>query len=257
MTDLILQENPAPGVRLLRINRPEARNALNTPLRKALAEAFLQARQDEELRAIILTGDERAFVAGADLREFAAMSTTDVAQIDMRDTWGVIAACPLPVIAAIRGFALGGGLELAMHADIIIAGEGAKLGQPEINVGIMPGGGGTQRLVRAVGKFRAMKMLLTGQPVSGREAFEMGLVSEVVEDAEVLPRAIEMATRIASLPPLAAKRIKEVVLAGSDAPLDTAIMLERRAFETLFDTADKAEGMAAFLEKRPARFKGE
>lgn len=257
MTDLILQENPAPGVRLLRINRPEARNALNTPLRKALAEAFLQARQDEELRAIILTGDERAFVAGADLREFAAMSTTDVARIDMRDTWGVIAACPLPVIAAIRGFALGGGLELAMHADIIIAGEGAKLGQPEINVGIMPGGGGTQRLVRAVGKFRAMKMLLTGQPVSGREAFEMGLVSEVVADAEVLPRAIEMATRIASLPPLAARRIKEVVLAGADAPLDTAIMLERRAFETLFDTADKAEGMAAFLEKRPARFKGE
>lgn len=257
MTDLILQENPAPGVRLLRINRPEARNALNTPLRKALAEAFLQARQDEELRAIILTGDERAFVAGADLREFAAMSTTDVARIDMRDTWGVIAACPLPVIAAIRGFALGGGLELAMHADIIIAGEGAKLGQPEINVGIMPGGGGTQRLVRAVGKFRAMKMLLTGQPVSGREAFEMGLVSEVVADAEVLPRAIEMATRIASLPPLAARRIKEIVLAGADAPLDTAIMLERRAFETLFDTTDKAEGMAAFLEKRPARFKGE
>lgn len=257
MTDLILQENPAPGVRLLRINRPEARNALNTPLRRALADAFAQAMQTPDLRAIILTGDERAFVAGADLREFATMSTTDIAKVDMRETWGVIAACPLPVIAAIRGFALGGGLELAMHADIIIAGEGAKLGQPEINVGIMPGGGGTQRLVRAVGKFRAMKMLLTGQPVSGREAFEMGLVSEVAEDEQVLPRAIEMATRIASLPPLAARRIKEVVLGGADAPLETGIMLERRAFETLFDTADKAEGMAAFLEKRPARFKGE
>ena len=257
MTDLILQENPAPGVRLLRINRPEARNALNTPLRKALADAFAQAMQAPDLRAIILTGDERTFVAGADLREFATMSTTDIAKVDMRETWGVIAACPLPVIAAIRGFALGGGLELAMHADIIIAGEGAKLGQPEINVGIMPGGGGTQRLVRAVGKFRAMKMLLTGQPVSGREAFEMGLVSEVAEDEQVLPRAIEMATRIASLPPLAARRIKEVVLGGADAPLETGIMLERRAFETLFDTADKAEGMAAFLEKRPARFKGE
>ncbi len=257
MSDLVLQENPAPSVRLLRINRPEARNALNTPLRKALAETFAKASKEPDLRAIVLTGDERAFVAGADLREFANMSTAEVARIDMRETWGVIAACPLPIIAAIRGFALGGGLELAMHADIIIAGEGAKLGQPEINVGIMPGGGGTQRLVRAVGKFRAMKMLLTGQPVSGREAFEIGLVSEVVEDADVLPRAIEMATRIASLPPLSARRIKEVVLAGADAPMDTAIMLERRAFETLFDTADKAEGMAAFLEKRPARFKGE
>lgn len=257
MSDLVLQENPAPSVRLLRINRPKARNALNTPLRKALAEAFAKASKEPDLRAIVLTGDERAFVAGADLREFANMSTAEVARIDMRETWGVIAACPLPIIAAIRGFALGGGLELAMHADIIIAGEGAKLGQPEINVGIMPGGGGTQRLVRAVGKFRAMKMLLTGQPVSGREAFEIGLVSEVVEDADVLPRAIEMATRIASLPPLSARRIKEVVLAGADAPMDTAIMLERRAFETLFDTADKAEGMAAFLEKRPARFKGE
>ncbi len=257
MSDLVLQENSAPSVRLLRINRPKARNALNTPLRKALAEAFAKASKEPDLRAIVLTGDERAFVAGADLREFANMSTAEVARIDMRETWGVIAACPLPIIAAIRGFALGGGLELAMHADIIIAGEGAKLGQPEINVGIMPGGGGTQRLVRAVGKFRAMKMLLTGQPVSGREAFEIGLVSEVVEDADVLPRAIEMATRIASLPPLSARRIKEVVLAGADAPMDTAIMLERRAFETLFDTADKAEGMAAFLEKRPARFKGE
>ncbi len=257
MTDLILQEDPAPGVRLLRINRPEARNALNTPLRKALAAAFMQAVQEPELRAIVMTGDERAFVAGADLREFATMSTTDVARVDMRQTWGVIAACPLPVIAAIRGFALGGGLELAMHADIIIAGEGARLGQPEIGVGIMPGGGGTQRLVRAVGKFKAMQMLLTGQPVTGRVAFEMGLVSEVVEDAEVLPHALELAARIASLPPLAARKIKEVVLAGADAPLDTGIMLERRAFETLFDTTDKAEGMAAFLEKRPARFRGE
>jgi enoyl-CoA hydratase/carnithine racemase len=257
MSDLVVEENPAPGVRVLRINRPEARNALNTPLRKALAEAFARAQQAKDLRAIVLTGDDRAFVAGADLREFATMSTAEVARIDMRATWGVLAACPLPVIAAIRGFALGGGLELAMHADIIIAGEGAKLGQPEINVGIMPGGGGTQRLVRAVGKFKAMKMLLTGQPVSGREAFEMGLVSEVVEDAQVLPRAIEIATRIATLPPLAARRIKEVVLAGAEAPLETAIMLERRAFETLFDTADKAEGMAAFLEKRPARFTGE
>lgn len=257
MSDLVLEESPAPGVQVLRINRPEARNALNTPLRKALAEAFARAQLNQDLRAIVLTGDERAFVAGADLREFATMSTSEVARIDMRATWGVLAACPLPVIAAIRGFALGGGLELAMHADIIIAGEGAKLGQPEINVGIMPGGGGTQRLVRAVGKFKAMKMLLTGQPISGREAFEMGLVSEVVADAEVLPRAIEIATRIASLPPLAARRIKEVVLAGAEAPLETAIMLERRAFETLFDTADKAEGMAAFLEKRPAKFTGE
>ena len=257
MSDLVLHEDPSPGVRLLRLNRPEARNALNADLRRALTDAFATLPQDPALRAIVITGDDRAFVAGADLREFADMGTAEVARLGVRRMWNVIAECPLPVIAAVRGAALGGGLELAMHADIIVAGEGAKLGQPEITVGIMPGGGGTQRLIRAVGKFKAMKMLLTGEPVTGREAFDMGLASEVVADDQVLSRALAIAARIASLPPLSARRIKEVTLAGADSALSAGIMLERRAFETLFDTADKAEGMAAFLQKRPPDFKGD
>lgn len=257
MSDLVIITRPAPGVALLRLNRPEARNALNATLRRALTDAFATLPSDPSLRAIVITGDERAFMAGADLREFAEMGTAEVARLGVRRMWAVIAECPLPVIAAVNGAALGGGLELAMHADIIVAGEGAKLGQPEITVGIMPGGGGTQRLIRAVGKFKAMKMLLTGEPVTGRAAFEMGLASEVVADDQVLPRALDIATRIAALPPFSARRIKEVVLAGEDAPLATGLMLERRAFETLFDTADKAEGMAAFLEKRTPDFKGE
>ena len=257
MSDLIIHEKPAPGVALLRLNRPEARNALNSALRHALTDAFATLPQDPALRVIVVTGDDRAFVAGADLREFADMGTAEVVRLGVLRMWGVIADCPLPVIAAVRGAALGGGLELAMHADILVAGETARLGQPEISVGIMPGGGGTQRLVRAVGKFKAMKMLLTGEPITGREAFEMGLASEVMPDDQVLPRALEIATRIAGLPSLSARHIKEVVLAGEDAPLATGLMLERRAFETLFDTADKAEGMAAFLEKRPPHFKGD
>lgn len=257
MSELVLQEDPAPGVRLLRINRPEARNALNAELRAALTAAFASAPDNPALRVIVVTGDDRAFVAGADLREFAGMTTAQVARLGVRRMWGVIADCPLPVVAAVRGAAFGGGLELAMHADIIVVGEGARLGQPEIGVGIMPGGGGTQRLVRAVGKFRAMKMLLTGEPVSGQDAFEMGLASEVVADDRVLSRSLEIAERIAAMPPLSARRIKEVVLAGADCALGAGLMLERRAFETLFDTADKAEGMAAFLEKRKPDFKGE
>ncbi|MCC5956625.1 MAG: enoyl-CoA hydratase/isomerase family protein [Natronohydrobacter sp.] len=257
MSELVITTHPARGVALLRINRPEARNALNAELRRALTDAFASLPTDPTLRAIVVTGDDRAFMAGADLREFAEMGTAEVARLGVRRMWAVIADCPVPVIAAVNGAALGGGLELAMHADILVAGESAKLGQPEITVGIMPGGGGTQRLIRAVGKFKAMKMLLTGEPVTGREAFEMGLASEVVPDDQVLPRALAIATRIASLPALSARRIKEVVLAGEDAPLATGLMLERRAFETLFDTADKAEGMAAFLEKRAPDFKGD
>jgi enoyl-CoA hydratase len=156
----------------------------------------------------------------------------------------------------VNGWALGGGCELALHADIIVAGEGARFGQPEIKVGIMPGAGGTQRLTRAIGKYKAMKILLTGEPVTAREAEALGFVTEVVPDGEVLDRAVALAKSIAALPPIAARKIKEAVLLGGDMPLEAALVLERQAFHLLFDTADQKEGMAAFIEKRPPKFRG-
>jgi len=252
----VLVEHPEPSVALLRLNRPEARNALSADLRRRLTDLFETLPWQDDIRCIVVAGDARAFVAGADIKDMARMGTAEITRSNVRRMWAVIADCPVPVIAAVRGVALGGGCELAMHADIVIAGENAQFGQPEIKVGIMPGGGGTQRLMRAVGKFKAMKMMLTGDPVSGREAFDMGLASECVPDDDVLPRAIALAAQIATMPALAARRIKEVALAGQDTSLATGLMLERRTFDTLFDTEDKAEGMAAFIEKRKPQFKG-
>jgi enoyl-CoA hydratase len=170
--------------------------------------------------------------------------------------WSAIADCPVPVIAAVNGFALGGGLELAMHADVIIAGRGARFGQPEVKVGIMPGAGGTQRLTRAVGKFRAMLLCLTGEIISADEAFSMGLTSIVTDDEDVLPRAMKLADLIAGMPPIAVAHINELILIGPDAPLATALALERKAVQLLFATDDKREGMQAFLEKRKPTFTG-
>ncbi|RKT27995.1 short chain enoyl-CoA hydratase [Roseovarius halotolerans] len=256
MSDLILEERRETGTVLLQLNRPDSRNALSTELRKALTDRFAALYDDPDARCVVVTGDERAFVAGADIKAMARMGTAEITRSNVRRMWQVIAQCPIPFIAAVRGVAFGGGCELAMHADIIIAGENAKFGQPEIKVGIMPGGGGTQRLPRAIGKFKAMKMMLTGDPISGREAFDMGLASECVPDADVLDRALEMADQIAAMPPLAVRRIKEVVLAGQDSSLEAGLMLERRTFDTLFDTEDKTEGMTAFIEKRKPEFKG-
>ena len=170
--------------------------------------------------------------------------------------WEAIARCPKPVIAAVNGFALGGGCELAMHCDLIVAGASARFAQPEVRVGVMPGAGGTQRLVRAVGKFQALRMLFTGCTVRAPEALAIGLVSEVAADGQALDRALELARQIAGLPPLALAQIKEVVLAGADLPLDQALALERKAFQLLFDSHDQKEGMRAFLEKRTAEYLG-
>ncbi|OGA27629.1 MAG: enoyl-CoA hydratase [Betaproteobacteria bacterium RIFCSPLOWO2_02_FULL_68_150] len=252
----VLVEHAAQAVVLLRLNRPEARNALNNAVRGALAGHFRDFGEDSTTRCIVLTGDAKAFAAGADLKEVAALGAREMMQTGVRRLWKAIADCPKPVIAAVNGFALGGGCELAMHADIIVAGEGARFGQPELGVGVIPGGGGTQRLVRAVGKFRAMKMLLTGEMVDARQALEMGLVSEVVPDADVLDRALALARRIAELPPIAVMLCKEVVLTGQDCPLDAALNLERKAFELLFATEDQKEGMRAFAEKRKPDFQG-
>jgi len=253
---LILLEHPADGVALLRMNRPEARNALNNATRIELTDHFRQLTIDSNIRCIVITGNEKCFVAGADLKEIQQMGTAEMTQSGVRQMWKVFADCPKPVIAAVNGFALGGGCELAMHADIIIAGVSAQFGQPEVKVGLMAGGGGTQRLVRAVGKFRAMKMLLTGEAINADEALQMGLASEVVADDQVLERALQMAGQIAALPPLAIRQTKEVVLAGADCSLDAGLTLERKAFDILFDTDDQKEGIQAFIEKRKPEFRG-
>jgi enoyl-CoA hydratase/carnithine racemase len=252
----VLLERPHEHIALLRIHRPEARNALNVVTRELLARHFEELADDASTRCIILAGSEKIFAAGADLRDMAERTPVEMIARRSEKLWRPIATCPKPVIAAVNGFALGGGCELAMHADIIIAGEGAIFGQPEVRVGIMPGAGGTQRLVRAVGKFRAMKILMTGEQIPARDALSMGLVSEVVADADVLSRAIDVATTIASMPPLAIAAIKEVALAGEDSSLDAGLLLERKAFQLLFATADQKEGMRAFLEKRKPEFEG-
>lgn len=255
--ELVITTRGADGVALVRINRPEALNALNMATRKALAAAFAALHDDADIRCIVLTGDARAFAAGADLKEFVDATTVDVMKRRSERYWNTVAETPQPVIAAIQGYAMGGGLELAMACDLIVVGEGAQLGQPEIKVGIMPGAGGTQRLTRAIGKFNAMKMCLTGRAISGAEAYRMGLACELCPDAEVLDTAMKMAASIARMPPLAARAIKEAVVTGADASLQAATMLERKAFQLLFATGDRKEGMEAFVEKRRADFKGE
>jgi enoyl-CoA hydratase len=252
----VLLERPTEDIAVVRLNRPEVRNALSLALRELLAEHFRTLGNDESTRCIILTGGEKVFAAGADIRDLVDRTPIEIMTRRTERLWEPIASCPKPVIAAVNGYAFGGGCELAMHADIIIAGEGASFGQPEVRVGIMPGAGGTQRLTRAVGKFRAMRMLLTGEPVTAKDALAMGLVSEVVPDGEVFTAAMRIAKTIASMPPLAVLQIKEAVLAGQDASLETAMMLERKAFQLLFATNDQKEGMRAFLEKRKPEFRG-
>jgi len=253
---LVLLERPEDHVALLRMNRPDAMNALSTAVRDELCDHFEALTADDEVRVIIITGNEKVFIAGADLKELSTKGTVDWSLMDARRMWRIISACPKPIISAVNGFALGGGCEIAMSTDIIIAGEGAQFGQPEIRVGIIPGGGGTQRLVRVVGKYRANMMLLTADMVAARDALEMGLVSEVVPDAEVEERAIQVARKITRMPPLAVKLTKEVVNAGMDSSLETGLILERKAFEILFDSEDQKEGMQAFIEKRRPEFKG-
>jgi enoyl-CoA hydratase/carnithine racemase len=252
----VLLERPAPHVVRIRIHRPEARNALNMEVRRLIGAHVTEATADPEVRCVILAGSEKAFAAGADIREMADADSVEMMRRNSLALWQQISACPKPVIAAVRGFALGGGCELAMHADIIVAGDTARFGQPEIRIGIIPGGGGTQRLPRAVGKFKAMKMLLTGDLVSAQEADAMGLVSEVVPDAEVEARALALATQISELPPISARQIKECVLGGQDMSLASGLMLEAKAIQLAFSTHDQKEGMGAFLEKRKASFEG-
>jgi len=252
----VVTKKQADGVAVVRIARPEALNALNLATRKALAASFTTLSEDAEVRCIVLTGDDQAFAAGADLKEMAKADAIEIVRRRTERYWQAIQRTPQPVIAAIEGYALGGGLELAMLCDIIVASETAQLGQPEVRVGVLPGAGGSQRLTRSVGKFHAMRLCLTGRPITGREGYEIGLVSQVVEEGEALPTAMKMASDIARLPPLAVVSIKEAILQGESASLEAGLLLERKAFQVLLATEDRREGMAAFIEKRKPQFKG-
>ncbi|MDN7141370.1 enoyl-CoA hydratase [Pseudomonas sp. JQ170] len=252
----VLLEHPLPGVALLRLNRPQATNALSLELQALLSQHFTALAEDPGVRCILLTGGDKVFAAGGDINSMAGVGPIDIYKRHTERVWAPIQHCPKPVIAAVCGYAYGGGCELAMLADLIVAGRGARFCQPEIRIGIMPGIGGTQRLVRAVGKVKAMRMALTGQPISAEEAWVAGLVSDLVDDDQVQAKALELAGVIAAMPALAAEQIKEVILNGMDAPLEAGLALERKANALLFASRDQKEGMQAFIEKRPARFEG-
>lgn len=255
-SDTLLIERPSNDIAVLRLNRPQVRNALNLDLRTRLADEITRFGADPAVRCIIVTGNEQAFAAGADIGEMAEAGPVEVMARNVQKYWRAISEGPKPLIAAVEGFALGGGLELALCADIIVAGEGARLGLPEVKVGILPGGGGTQKLARLVGAKRAMLLLMTGRMFGAAEALSMGVISEVAPTGQALPRALEIAREIAALPPISLMQIKEIVNAGLNAPLDTALMLERKAFQLQFATSDQKEGMRAFMQKRKPKFEG-
>jgi enoyl-CoA hydratase len=245
------------GVGLVTIVRPEVLNALSFGVVGEIADAFEALDAHPDCRAIVLTGDgERAFAAGADIKELAVQNPTDLAREDPFTHWDRIRAIRRPIIAAVRGFALGGGCELAMACDIIVAGDDAKFGQPEIKLGVMPGAGGTQRLTRAIGKARAMDLILTGRTIDAVEAQAAGLVSRVVPAIETLNEALDLAAVIASMPPVATLAAKRAILRADELPLEAGLEFERRDFYLLFASEDQREGMAAFSEKRTPTWKG-
>ena len=253
--NILVEKKGAVG--LITLNRPKALNALSSALMAELGKALADFEADDDIGCMVLTGSEKAFAAGADLKDMADRTTVEMFHRKTERLWQNIADYPKPVIAAINGYALGGGLELAMHSDIIVTGETAQVSQPEVRVGIMPGAGGTQRLTRAVGKFQAMRLCLTGRPIDGKEAFAIGIASQVVPDAEVYETAYKMAKDITRMPPIAVQQIKSAIIRGQDASLETGMALERAMFQGLFATADQSEGMHAFVEKRRPTFKGE
>ncbi|HEX6860339.1 MAG TPA: enoyl-CoA hydratase [Caulobacteraceae bacterium] len=253
----LIVETPSDGVTLIRLNRPQALNALNSPLLNDLVDALDAAEANETVHCVVLTGSDKAFAAGADVKE---MSARTYAQM-FADDYFAFAARRLetfrkPIIAAVSGYALGGGCEIAMMCDFIIASETAKFGQPEINLGVAPGIGGTQRLTRFVGKSKAMDMILTARMMDAEEAERAGLVSRIVAPDRLLDEALEAAAKIASLSPLAVMMNKEMVQAAYETTLATGVALERRLFHSLFAFEDQKEGMGAFVEKRKPAFKG-
>jgi enoyl-CoA hydratase len=243
-------------VAVIQLNRPDVLNALNLQLMDELLAALDVLEADPETRCVIITGSERAFAAGADIKEMADASTVEMVQRDQFAKWDHIRRFKKPLIAAVSGYALGGGNELAMLCDMIVASETAQFGQPEINIGVMPGAGGTQRLTRAVGKAVAMEVVLAGRNLNAREALQFGLVNRVVPVESYMKEARRLAARIAEKSPIALQLAKEAVLKVFDAPLQEGLTFERKNFYLLFTTEDQKEGMSAFVEKRKPEFRG-
>lgn len=253
--EFVLTEVEGP-IGIVRINRPAVLNALNPSTIMEIGEALAEFDRDEAIRCLILTGNERAFAAGADIGQMADSSAIDILKDDDAARWARLRSLRKPLIAAVNGYALGGGCELALMCDLIVAGESAQFGQPEVKIGIIPGAGGTQRWARAVGKARAMEAVLIGEPVRAVEAERMGLVNRVVPDGACLDEAKRLARLIASRPPLAIRLAKEAVNQANEVGLSAGLELERKLFYLLFASEDKREGMKAFIEKRPPNFTG-
>jgi enoyl-CoA hydratase len=254
---ILINPQVAPFVAHVQLNRPKELNALNLELMLEIKQALIDLDNDPNVRAIVISGNERAFAAGADIKQMAGRTAMDMLKIDQFSTWDSIRKTKKPLIAAVSGFALGGGCELAMICDMIIASETAQFGQPEINIGVMPGAGGTQRLTRIVGKNKAMELVLTGTFISAQQAQAYGLVNKIVPIEFYLSEAIKMATLIAEKSPIAVQLAKESVLRAYEMPLQEALYFERKNFYMLFASEDQKEGMAAFVEKRKPEFKGQ
>jgi enoyl-CoA hydratase len=256
MTFEIIRTETQAGVGVIYFNRPKALNALNGPLMTELVQALEEFDKDPAIGAVVVTGDERAFAAGADIKEMADSSALEMLQADRIAQWDRLRKIAIPIVAAVSGWCLGGGNELAMACDMIVASESARFGQPEINLGVIPGAGGTQRLTRAVGKAVAMEMILNNRVLTADEAYRWGLVNRVVPVERYLDEAIKLAAEIAARAPTAVRLGKEMVNHAFESLLADGLADERRSFYFLFSTEDQKEGMRAFIDKRPAEWKG-
>src|SRR5690348_2268480 len=245
-----------PPIATITLNRPKVLNALSPDLIHELTSALSALDADDSVRAVVLTGGQKVFAAGADIGDMADRSAVEQLSRDQTGRWAPLAGFSKPLIAAVNGYALGGGCEVALMCDMIVAGETARFGQPEINLGIIPGAGGTQRWPRTAGKYAAMEVMLMGAPVTAQRAYELGVVNKVVPAEMTIPIAKRLARQIAEKPPLAARMAKEAVLKAFEAPLAEGLASERKSFYFLFATEDQKEGMRAFLEKRKGVFKG-